>query len=136
MQRPESPTLFVLSLILGFVTMTAVGVACHLLARRIILGASHWALKILAPPLLFVSVLTVFVCVPAAFSIFYSARYGYQQLPDEAPGPLGGSGDLIASLLSLTSKATPPRRLILWSGPLRSMANAHQTVRTASLMAL
>ena len=101
MQRPESPTLFVLLLILGFVTMTAVGVACHLLARRIILGASHRALKILVPPILFISVLAVFICLPASLSIFYSARYGYLLLPGEAPGPLEGSGDFIASLLGL-----------------------------------
>lgn len=81
--------------------MTAVGVACHLLARRIILGASHRALKILVPPILFISALVVFICLPASLSIFYSAHYGYQLLPGEASGPLGGSGDFIASLLWL-----------------------------------
>jgi hypothetical protein len=101
MERPESPTLFALSLIGGFTLMTAIAVYCHLLARRIILGSSRRALKIFVSPLIFVFVVAVFICLPGGLAAFYSAHYGYQLQPDETPGPLGNIGGFIAVLLWL-----------------------------------
>jgi hypothetical protein len=101
MQRPENATLFLVLLFAGGGLMVTIGIACHLLARRIILRSRYLALKICAPPLLMLLVVALFVIIAVTFSGFYSTSYGYQLQPGEPSGPLGTMGDLIGILLML-----------------------------------
>jgi uncharacterized iron-regulated membrane protein len=51
--------------------------------------------------LLFAFVVAFFFRLPVELATHYSDYYGYQLLPDEAPGPMGDTGGFIAVLLWL-----------------------------------
>jgi hypothetical protein len=101
MQRPENATLFFVLIFGGAVLMVAIGIACHLWARRIIFHGRFLALKICVPPLLTLLVIALFVIITATFSGFYSSSYGYQLQPGEPSGPLGTTGEWVGNLLIL-----------------------------------
>jgi hypothetical protein len=101
MQRPENYGLFAMLIFAGGVLMLAIAIACHIWGRRIILHSRYLALRVCAPPLVMLFVITLFVIVPLALAGFYQSSYGYQLQLGEPSGPLGTMGDLIGVLLLL-----------------------------------